>query len=65
MPSRRQRRLRIGQTVEHAKFGIGVIVSTEGAAPMRGAGQFRRQRHEVAGAGIRQADAGVRDCGKA
>ena len=22
--------LRIGQTVEHAKFGIGVIVSTEG-----------------------------------
>lgn len=24
--------LRIGQTVEHAKFGIGVIVSTEGRA---------------------------------
>ncbi len=53
--------LRVGQTVEHAKFGIGVIVfDRRTRRRCAGAGQFRWQRHEVARAGIRQADAGVR-----
>jgi DNA helicase-2/ATP-dependent DNA helicase PcrA len=42
---------RIGQSVMHPKFGLGVIVNAEGGGDGRaGSGQFRRRRHEMAGA---------------
>ena len=52
-PARRARR------VFHTKFGEGVVVTLEGrGADARAQVQLRPPRHEVAGAGDRQADAG-------
>ena len=47
---------RIGQNVQHARFGLGVIVSSEGRAGCARAGQFRPAGNEMAGAGICQTD---------
>ena len=51
---------RIGQSVRHAKFGLGVIIDADGrGADTQRAGQFPRLRREVAGAGLREARSGV------
>ncbi len=54
---------RIGQSVKHSRFGLGVIIDAEGrGTDARVQVNFRGGRRQVARAGIREAAAGLKAC---
>ena len=51
---------RIGQSVRHAKFGVGIIIDAEGrGGDCARAGQLSRRRRQVARARVREARGGL------
>ena len=50
---------RIGQSVRHAKFGVGVIIDAEGRGATRACRSTSATRVQVAGARVREARGGL------